>query len=515
MRRKVVFIIGIISLILGIFLLDKCKNEKDFIYVIPKIKNFEVLSKNIGEYQIIPLEKENTKISQRNFLNGSLFYNVPNGKYLLKGEYKNEKKEVIFIKERDWEKVQIDLEGQSFSKYQEIFLNILTGFLIAFNIFIFKSVKDRLDREKPLKIIFGLILAKMLFSFRGGFQTDFLILSEYIITRVLCYLIIFYLLDNIISKKYKKFRIAIYIAAGVVYCYNFLFALIVYSPQFYVYMLENYIELLRFIRDLRNIIDLTRIVFVISAFEFLLKRKTIPRKEYLFWAVIGITYFIMEFFQEIFPKERNLYYFIELMEIVFIYWWLVFNVLKSYTKQTGRVIRYTLGVTLAYISLFYYKSLTEPTVILGTMLLLDFYTTTVEKIMLQKNENVEKIYNRMCLVQGTKAFENQLEKEIKRNIDVEDVLVKIFSDFDEYEQYIIDNPGDKNIYIPKDRVLLTGYDSAFRVQFNENRYIGAIFIKETENSLNFEDYNFLIELSNTISSAMSRIRINSLYMELS
>ncbi|MEG0562074.1 MAG: hypothetical protein RR507_05845 [Cetobacterium sp.] len=515
MKKKIIFLIGIITVILGIFLLTSSKENKDFVYVIPKIKNFEVLETNIGKYQLISLDNPSKEIDieQKKFLNGSLFYNVPNGNYLLQGEYAGETETINFIKSKDWEKIQIGLEGMKFSKHQEIFLNILTVSLIILNLLIFTGVKDRFRKNNDLKIIFILLISKMLLSFRGSFQTDFFILVEYILTRLLLYLLIFYFLNNIINKRYKKFRVFIWISLAIIYVYNFLFVLMIYSPQFYVHLIESHSTFLNVIRLIRKTIDLTRIIFIISIFEFLNKKREIPKSHYLYWFIIGISYFILEFFHEIFPTQRNLYYFIELMEIVFIFWWLVFNSLKSYTKQTTRVIRYILGVTLAYISLFYFKSLTEPTVILLTIIILDFYTTTINQIMSVKNEIIEKIYNRMCLTQNIKTFEMQLRKEILRNINTIDIKVKVFIDFDEYKKYIIDQ-ADDNIFISKEYLLIDDYDLAFRIEFNENRYIGAIFVKEKDNSLSFEEHNFLLELSNKIASAMSQVRINSLYTEL-
>ena len=59
-------------------------NEKDFIYVVPKIKYIEVLDKNIGEYSILSSDGKDLNFEMRNFLNGKIFFNVPNGNYILK-----------------------------------------------------------------------------------------------------------------------------------------------------------------------------------------------------------------------------------------------------------------------------------------------------------------------------------------------------------------------------------------------------------------------------------------------
>ena len=220
-KRYIVFIL-IITALFSFKLLKVSTTKKDFIYVVPKIKNFEVLERNVGEYTLSPIGKNilDEKIEQRNFLNGSLFYNVPNGEYILKGQYKNDSDEYSFKKEKNWEKIYLNLEGIKFSKIQEIFLNFLTACLIGFNIFIYINSRERIPKGNILRVIFILLIGKMLLSLRTGFQSEYLMLIEFIITRVLLFMLIFYLLDNILSKKFKRFRIFIWSCLGIVYFYN-------------------------------------------------------------------------------------------------------------------------------------------------------------------------------------------------------------------------------------------------------------------------------------------------------
>ncbi|MCQ8213025.1 hypothetical protein NON08_10875 [Cetobacterium somerae] len=513
-KRYIVFIL-IITALFSFKLLKISKTKKDFIYVVPKIKNFEVLERNIGKYTLSPIDKNilDEKIEQRNFLNGSLFYNVPNGEYILKGQYKNDSDEYTFKKEKNWEKIYLNLEGIKFSKIQEIFLNFLTACLIGFNIFIYINSRERIPKKNTLRIIFFLLIGKMLFSLRIGFQSEYLILVEFITTRILLFMLIFYLLDNILSKRFKKFRIFIWGCLGIVYFYNIVTILILYSPQLYVYLLEESPKFLDGIRLARRIIDLTRIIFIIAIFQFFVQRVKVRKKISFSWIAIGITYFILEFFRELFPKERNLYYFIELMEICYIYWYLVFYIFKIYTENVMRAIRYSIGATLSYISLFYFKTLTEPAMIISTIIILDFYTNIIENIMKYKNEAVDKIYNRLCLVRDVKVFEKILQKEVIKNVSLVDVKAKILFDPEEYKEYI-DQKEDGSTVISKENLKLKDYDYAYRVSFNENKYIALIFVKEGDMPLTIEEQNFLIDLSDKISSIVSKVRLDSLYEEL-
>lgn len=515
MNKKSFIFIFLITIVFSVKLLNLSKEKTDFIYVVPKVKNFEVLAKNIGEYTLSPingtiLEK---KIEQRNFLNGSLFYNVPNGDYILIGKYKDDSDVYIFRKEKNWEKIYLNLEGIKFSDIQEIFLNFLTVCLIGFNIFIYLNSRHRIPKGSTLKVIFSLLIVKMLFSLRIGFQNNYLIMAEYTITRVILYLLIFYFLENILSKKFKKFRILIWCCLGIIYFYNITTLLILYSPQFYVYLLEESPAFLDTIRMARRAIDLTRIIFIITFFQFFIQRRKVRKKISFSWLVIGLTYFVLEFFRELFPEERNLYYFIELMELCYIYWCLVFYIFKIYTENVMRAIRYSIGVTLSYISLFYFKTLTEPAVILGTIITLDFYTNIIKNIMKYKNEAVDKIYNRLCLVRDVKTFEKLLQREILKNVTLINAKVKILFDPEEYKEFIIEN-DDNEIVISKEMIKLEDYSSAYRIGFNENKYIALIFIEEGDTPLTIEEQNFLLDLCDKISNIVSKIRLDSLYEEL-
>ena len=48
MHRKSLIFIFLITALFSFKLLELSKVKKDFIYVVPKIKNFEVLERNIG-----------------------------------------------------------------------------------------------------------------------------------------------------------------------------------------------------------------------------------------------------------------------------------------------------------------------------------------------------------------------------------------------------------------------------------------------------------------------------------
>ena len=516
MYKKILIFIIISVVSLGTFLKFIAHNEKDFIYVVPKIKYIEVLDRNIGEYSILFSDGKSTNFEMRNFLNGKIFFNVPNGDYTLKISYDEQEKYVPFRKDDNWKKIIIPLQGDIFSKKQEIALNIITLTLIILNIFIYTKIKKEIKKDKIVNLSFFILILKMILSFRGNFQVDFIKFLEFFISTTLGFLIIFYILNNRMNRKHKKIRYFIYVLSALSFIYYALIAINLLSPQIYTYILSTHEAFLTFLRKTYQIINLRRIILFIIIFNLLTnKRFTVSPQKFYYFSVIFL-YLFMELFYIAFPKFLNLYSFIKLIEYMCIYWGLVFVSLKIYTKNISRVVRYLLGFTIAYMTLFYFKTLLEPAIILITIFILDFYTMTFEKILLVKNEVLEKSYTKLCLVQNRREFEKELEKELKKNLQVRSVLVKIFIDEKEISEYLIDkNFYENNLFIEKENIKKEIYSTGIRLAFNGNPYVGAIFIEEYEYEMDIENIKYLAGISEKVAGIANNIRLNSIYKELS
>ena len=514
-NQKKLSIIFIITILFSFISLQSAKIKKDFIYVVPKIKNFEVLNTNIGKYSITPFDKSISleDVEQVNFLNGHIFYNVPNGKYQITGSYINETDEVILEKEKDWEKIYLNLEGVSFSKLEEKFLNILTLCLIGFNIYLYFNTQKRLPKKNILNILFFFLTGKIFFSLRIDPSNNILIFIDFLLTRILLFSMIFYFLKNIFPKKFINLKRIIYFILLLIYFYNIVIALILYSPQYLVYLLEEHPKFLSVVSVLRKTIDLSRTLFILFLISFIVQIKKIKRESLFSWIVIWITYFILEFFKELLPKSENLIYFIDLMEIFCVYWALVFYNFKIYSRNVMRTILYSITITLSYISLFYFKNITESAIILGSTLILDFYANIITKIMHVEDKNIQNIYNRLCLIQDIESFEKTLEEEISKYISCQKIKVKILIHKKEFYNFIKENENN-DLILPKENLKISEYDYAYRIGFNKNNEIALIFIKENENPLTLGEQNFIINLSEKISNIINKLRLESLYREL-
>ncbi|MDH6459305.1 hypothetical protein M2102_002956 [Fusobacterium sp. PH5-7] len=237
MYKKILVFIIILVASLSIFLKFISHNEKDFIYVVPKIKYIEVLDRNIGEYSIFSPDGEKMNFEMRNFLNGKIFFNVPNGEYILEINYDNQEKYVSFIKDDNWKKIIITLQGDTFSKKQEIALNLITLTLIILNVFIYIKTFKEIKKDKILNSAFFILILKILFSFRGNFQTDFIKFLEFFISAALGFLIIFYILNNRMNKKYKKIKCLVYVFNCSFFCLLYAYSnKLIISTNLYIYI---------------------------------------------------------------------------------------------------------------------------------------------------------------------------------------------------------------------------------------------------------------------------------------
>ena len=238
-------------------------------------------------------------------------------------------------------------------------------------------------------------------------------------------MLIFYFIQNIFPKKMKKIRILTYTILGIIYFYNVVIALIIYSPQFLIYLIDEHKEFLRVLSFLRKNIDLSRVLFLLLIMIFFNNRKKIKKENIFSWGIIWISFFLLEFFREFFPVAENLTYFIDLMELFSLYWFFIFYTFKIYSRNVLRVILYSMTITLSYVSLFYFKNISESAIILGTVILLDFYALTINKIMYVETPKIEHIYNRLCIINNIEEFERILANEINKELYLDEVRVKI------------------------------------------------------------------------------------------
>ena len=195
MNKKILLYIIMTSIFLILILKYDSRNENDFIYIVPRIKYTEVLDRNIGEYSILSLNKTYLNFKTKNFINGKLFLNVPNGEYLLRVNYDNQVKYIPFVKNDTWKKMTIYLQGDIFSRNQKIVLNIVTLALIILNFNIYLKIKEHIKKVKALDFSFFLLMVKLFFSVKADIENNFMVTIDFLISIILVTNLILYILN--------------------------------------------------------------------------------------------------------------------------------------------------------------------------------------------------------------------------------------------------------------------------------------------------------------------------------
>ncbi|MGL5279225.1 MAG: hypothetical protein ACRC8M_09190 [Cetobacterium sp.] len=517
MSKKNFFIVSIVifSLILGVLIKFLSLREEDFIYVVPKIKNMEILDEQIGEYSLYnKFGDTNLNFESKDFLNGKIFLNVPNGNYILKGKYEDEVKNIPFIKESTWEEIEIEFIGNQFSEKQEYFLNAITLSLVLLNLSIFLKLKKQLKEDKTLYLTSFILFLNLILSFRIKRYTDIIKILDFLTVTILGFTLAFYLINKFISSKYNIIKKGFISTLFISYLHSFIIALIIVSPQIYTYLLLNFEYLIKIIRFVGKNLSLSRVIFLIILFILFSKKRNILKN--ICWGFVLIGYFFLESFNLFFPNLTGLSNFLRVLTYVSLYWGIVFYSLKAYNQNVSRFIKFILGFSLVYITLFYYKNLEQPTLTLAIILILDFYNYIFDKIFLRKSYTIEKTFNKLVLIKEQKQFEIQLKDEILKNTNLRIIEVKIFKNYDE-QNYIIKKDFEvynSNLFIDKKNIYNSEYTSALRIPFGNNPCIGVILFKDPENYLGIDEINYLTGTIEKISSLVNSIRLSLIYEEL-
>lgn len=514
-KKYLIASIVIFSLTLGVLIKFLSLKEKDFVYVIPKIKNMEILDNQIGEYSLhSELDNTNHNFESKDFLNGKIFLNVPNDKYTLKGKYDDEVKIISFTKESPWEEIEIEFIGKQFSKKEEYFLNGITLSLIIINLFIFLKLKKQLKEDKTLYYTSFILFLNLILSFRTTKYIDIIKILDFLTVTILGFTLGFYLINKFISPRYNIVKKIFITLLFISYLHSFIITLIILSPQIYTYLLLNFEYLIKIIRFIAKNISLSRIIFLMILFILFSKKRKFSKN--ICWVFVLMGYFSLESFNLFFPNLTGLNNFLRVLTYMSLYWGIVFYSLKVYNENVSRFIKFILGFSLVYISLFYYKSLEQPTLVLAIILILDFYNYIFDKIFLRKSYTIEKTFNRLVLIREQKQFEIQLRDEILKNTNLKIVRVKIFKNYEDQDCVIKKNfkTYDSNLFIDKKDIYDSEYTSALRIPFGNNPCIGVVLFKDPENYLGIDEINYLTGTIEKVSNLANSIRLSLIYEEL-
>ncbi|WP_426711230.1 hypothetical protein [Cetobacterium sp. SF1] len=516
MKKIFFYILFIIFVAIYITFFNFTGKYRDYIAIIVNSGNIEAIKKNFGDYD---LYKENNILyipDKRNNALGNIYLDVSPGKYLLKSKSADCSMEYINKYSNQGLKVYKNLN--SLKKNQNIILNLFViSIIIIINYIIFKNLKIKSPKNIFLKNIFVLLLIKIFLSLRGEFQNfglgtsygiDILIL---VVTKFLGFLMCYYAIDKGIKTiKEKKIFYFLFILVSI---FPFILIFSIFDLSYYAYLVKYYPLFTDSILCLNKIIDFTKLILLIFICNFLNFRKKIKYIQYLSWIFIFITLIFMEYSIYIFPMFLDGYYFVELMEFIYLYWLLVFFTTRVYNKQTTICIRIMVTFMIAYTVLFFTELVICAYAVIITEGLLELYTWIIKNITTGNNLELDNVFSNLLLTNSIEEFEDQLTFQIENILEIDYVKVLLFKYEEDFFRYISETSSTRNIFV-QDEIKLEGFTTGFRISFNNNSHLGLILIQETYYFLNLDEFNFLLDLCEKVASQGNRVRLNSLYKEL-
>lgn len=508
-----VFIVSVIALI-SFFMFSG--NYKDYVHVMPNIKNREILIKNLEDYRILGEKDRELSKNEKNSILGHMFTDISPGIYKIIRDTNGEEKIFKLQKEEEGKELYEELNIKPIRDIDKLVLNGLICLLIIFNTLIFINIRKDLRKNFLLKLTYGILLVKMFFSFQGSFQGAGLgkIYSvgnmEIFLSKGLGFLMGYYLVENMIYDKFYKGVFYVWILLAYFYTLVLIFGLM--DISYYAYLLKYYRKTMDNVLSVGWLLDFSKIILFMGAYIFFTLRERISSKRYLSWGIIYVSLWFMECSVYICPKIIEGHYFIELLEFMSIYWLIIILTIKIYYEKIRLVIRFIVGFVIAYCTLLFFKSVDMALVTIFTVVVLELYTELIENIVREDRDKIESICNNLSLVENIEEFENQLKYQLNKYIKVNKIKIIIFKEQEERFKYILSK--EKKLYFVKKEILGEKYTIGFRMFYNQNPYVGIILIDEKDEVLSMDEFNFLMELTKVVSEMANKIRLYSLYREL-
>ena len=489
---------------------------KDYVHVIPNIKNREILIRSLENYRILGEDERELSKNEKNSILGHMFIDIAPGVYEIIKDTKGIEKIFSVEKENEGKEVYRNLNIKPLKPMDKFVLNGLLCLLILFNSLIFINLRRDLRKNFLLKFTYGILIIKMIFSFQGSFQEfglgKFYSLGniEIFLSKGLGFLMGYYLVENMIYDKFYRGVFYIWILLAYFYTLVLLFGLM--DISYYGYLLKHYRRTMDTILDTGWILDFSKIILVMGAYIFYTLKDRISSKRYLSWGIIYVSLWLMECSVYICPRVIEGHYFIELLEVMSIYWLIIILTIRIYYEKIKLVMRFIVGFVIVYCALLFFKSVDMALVTILTVVVLEFYTELIENIVREDRDKIENICNNLSLVESIGAFENQLEYQLNKYVKVNRIKIIIFKEQEKRFRYI--KSREKKLYYVKQEMVGGKYTIGFRIFFNQNPYVGIILIDEKEELLTLDEFNFLLELTKVVGEMGNKIRLYSLYREL-
>lgn len=518
-RKRMGIYISIFIVILS-FLTYVSRDSNNFISIITDRESKDIFNKNHEDIFLYRKERGQLKIVKIfPYLNDFMNTGSEAGNYLIEIKENNiltQRHEVKKSKDEPL-KYYLNYIPKSDSIKNNIFLNSLTVLFFLYNLRLLYTFKKEILRKKELIFPIVLLCLKILLTNSEVFSNTFLSRGNLLITSLLGLYLLLYVKNK--SDKLKNdifINIVLWILFIMYYIGEAIMLSAVLDRKILNYLANNYLSILNMAIFFYVWIDALIIIllmFFLSSIK-IKKKQIIKQIEKKNLAMIG-SFIVLSLVVELFINNNKYFYYLNMFEFVYVFWYIFLTDVNT----MGKIKILTLKMFQMFLHVYLFFVITESVwIALGVVfsfLILNLYTYFITGALRVNKNYIENLINRMYLTKNSEEFKEQLSKELKKNLELRDVKVKIFIQRDDYKKILLDRIYDEDeIILGKNDIIDKKYDYAVRLKVNKNPFVGLILLQNNDIKLVYEEKRYLEEIVEKLSLVATRYRFEKLQEEL-
>lgn len=518
-KKRMGIYIGIFLTVFSI-LTYLSRDSNNYISIVTNRESLDIF--NTNQEKIVLYRKDGDslkKIKIFTYLNDYMNLNSDSGEYLIEVREKNFPTQKLLEEKNEREPLKVELNyiPKVDLRKNNIFLNILTGTFLLFNLRLLYNFKKDILRRKDMILSIILLCLKILLTNSELFSNVILTRINLLITVVLgLYLLLYVKNKSYQIKRDKIISVILWILFILYYTGEVIMNSTILNAKILNYLAINYPHILKVSIFLYVWIDAVVIILIMFFIESIkTKKKQIIKQIEIKNIAMIASFIVLSLVVEFFVNNNKYFYYLNMFEFTYIFWYIFLTDVNT----IGKVKILNLKLFQMFLHVYLFFVMTESVYIaigvICSFLFLNLYTYFIKGALRVDRSYVENMMNRMYLTKNCIEFKEQLSKELKKNLELNEVEVKILTHREDYKKFLSDRKYDEDeIILEKIDIINKKYDYVVRLKYNKNAFVGLILITNRGMKLAYEEKRYLEELSKQISLIASRYRFEKLQEEL-
>ncbi|MEG0390510.1 hypothetical protein [Cetobacterium sp.] len=491
------------------------RNSKDYIFISNNQNTVDIFNTKKEKMKLFQEDRDEVKeVKTYRYMNGIIISNVSEGKYLLKI---NDDIEKVIEKDKMPIKKVYHYALKKENLKDIIFLTVLTGLFILYNGALFYSFKAEILKRKELIFPLVLLFIKMFFTNPLTFSNILVMHINIGITSILGLYLLLYVNEK---KIRKKDRTTNFFIGALFFFYivpEMFYNSVIFNIDILSYASENLKWVSKLLLPFYTWVDATVIVLLIYFIDINRGEKSeIIKKIIIKKNLIILSFLILSIVVDLIRFEEKLYFYLNMFEFTFIYWYIFLMDINLNRKHKMLAIKIFQMFVHLYLFYVFTRNIEIVLWIMLSFIVLNIHIYLFTGALKIDENYTEGLLNRMYLTRNIEEFEEQLSKEVKKTLGLVKVKIEMLLYKEDYKKYLRDREYDESeIIIDSNDILCKNeYDYAVRLKYGKKPFLGLILIKSQNLKLAYEEKKYLEMVSEKVSLVSSRYRMLKLQEEL-